>query len=181
MKKEGLEPVRETYFVSSVASGKKEETRKESNPLSSRAAIRFPFFRSFLRILPKKRLTKGRHARIFCNAPRKKREKHSWAFSSAGRAPPWHGGGHRFDPDKVHQLKIDRAIARFFHIFLRLSLQEQGKDQNEEPNAEKAGRYVHDGRGPRDIDGASDERPDHVADRNHALSESHHRPAVAVV
>ena len=40
-----------------------------------------------------------------------------WAFSSAGRAPPWHGGGHRFDPDKVHQSKIDRAIARFFHIF----------------------------------------------------------------
>lgn len=28
-----------------------------------------------------------------------------WAFSSAGRAPPWHGGGHRFDPDKVHQIE----------------------------------------------------------------------------
>ena len=98
-----MEPACGTYFVSSVTNGKTEETRKESNPLSSREAIRFPFFGSFLRILPKKRLTKGRHARIFCNAPRKKREKHSWAFSSAGRAPPWHGGGHRFDPDKVHQ------------------------------------------------------------------------------
>ncbi len=23
----------------------------------------------------------------------------SWGYSSAGRAPPWHGGGRRFDPD----------------------------------------------------------------------------------
>ena len=38
-----------------------------------------------------------------------------WAFSSAGRAPPWHGGGHRFDPDKVHQLKhIGRQSPAFF-------------------------------------------------------------------
>ena len=26
-----------------------------------------------------------------------------WAFSSAGRALPWHGRGQRFDPAKVHQ------------------------------------------------------------------------------
>ena len=38
-----------------------------------------------------------------------------WAFSSAGRAPPWHGGGHRFDPDKVHQLKhMGRQSPAFF-------------------------------------------------------------------
>ena len=39
-----------------------------------------------------------------------------WAFSSAGRAPPWHGGGHRFDPDKVHQSYIQGA--KWFPFFV---------------------------------------------------------------
>ena len=44
-----------------------------------------------------------------------------WAFSSAGRAPPWHGGGHRFDPDMIHQLKFTGQLARFFVLFAVLS------------------------------------------------------------
>ena len=27
-----------------------------------------------------------------------------WACGAAGSALPWHGRGHRFDPDQVHQL-----------------------------------------------------------------------------
>ncbi len=38
--------------------------------------------------------------------------RRNWAFSSAGRAPPWHGGGHRFDPDKVHQIDYKSAFLR---------------------------------------------------------------------
>lgn len=35
---------------------------------------------------------------IFLNA-----FQNSWGVSSAGRAPPWHGGGSEFDPRQVHQ------------------------------------------------------------------------------
>jgi hypothetical protein len=38
------------------------------------------------------------------------RELHSpkWACGAAGSALPWHGRGHRFDPDQVHQTQIAR-------------------------------------------------------------------------
>lgn len=42
-----------------------------------------------------------------------KRVSERWAFSSAGRAPPWHGGGHRFDPGKVHQIEIYSMVIEF--------------------------------------------------------------------
>ena len=29
-----------------------------------------------------------------------------WACGAAGSALPWHGRGHRFDPDQVHQLLV---------------------------------------------------------------------------
>jgi hypothetical protein len=32
----------------------------------------------------------------------------SWACGAAGSALPWHGRGHRFDPDQVHQLIINK-------------------------------------------------------------------------
>ena len=29
-----------------------------------------------------------------------------WACGAAGSALPWHGRGHRFDPDQVHQVTL---------------------------------------------------------------------------
>src|ERR1700692_177022 len=33
-----------------------------------------------------------------------------WACGAAGSALPWHGRGHRFDPDQVHQIIRFRII-----------------------------------------------------------------------
>ena len=40
-----------------------------------------------------------RHPRSLCVSSRT-----SWGLSSAGRAPDWQSGGHRFDPDRLHHL-----------------------------------------------------------------------------
>ena len=41
----------------------------------------------------------------WCRASAKKR-----GLSSAGRAPDLHSGGHRFDPDRLHQLSLQNII-----------------------------------------------------------------------
>src|SRR5580692_11311094 len=33
-----------------------------------------------------------------------------WACGAAGSALPWHGRGHRFDPDQVHQSQLNRSV-----------------------------------------------------------------------
>src|SRR5580704_13659139 len=38
-----------------------------------------------------------------------KRTIQLWACGAAGSALPWHGRGHRFDPDQVHQ-KVSRSV-----------------------------------------------------------------------
>src|ERR1017187_1170212 len=40
------------------------------------------------------------------------RELHSpmWACGAAGSALPWHGRGHRFDPDQVHQATLSESM-----------------------------------------------------------------------
>ena len=42
------------------------------------------------------------------------RISHTWGFSSVGRAPALHAGGHRFDPDKLHHLSIRNCSAVLF-------------------------------------------------------------------
>ncbi len=49
----------------------------------------------------------------------------SWAFSSFGRALPWHGRGDRFEPGKVHHLKIRVKNSRFFILANRLTTHTQ--------------------------------------------------------
>src|SRR5664280_870604 len=43
------------------------------------------------------------------------RELHSpmWACGAAGSALPWHGRGHRFDPDQVHQITPPKSVIYF--------------------------------------------------------------------
>lgn len=61
------------------------------------------------------------------------------ACSSAGRALPWHGRGRRFDPDQVHQLKLQNS--KFVTLcqlsfcqlsFCQLTLCQQATDGNSE-------------------------------------------------
>ena len=42
--------------------------------------------------------------------------KLSWAFSSFGRALPWHGRGDRFEPGKVHQTKASEKSGVFVYL-----------------------------------------------------------------
>jgi hypothetical protein len=35
-----------------------------------------------------------------------------WACGAAGSALPWHGRGHRFDPDQVHQITPSKSIIK---------------------------------------------------------------------
>ncbi len=41
-----------------------------------------------------------------------------WACGAAGSALPWHGRGHRFDPDQVHQFKFNHLASRPFRDFV---------------------------------------------------------------
>ena len=50
------------------------------------------------------------------------RISHTWGFSSVGRAPALHAGGHRFDPDKLHHLYIEELLSSSFFI-VRYSFQ----------------------------------------------------------
>src|SRR6188768_2573066 len=50
-----------------------------------------------------------RHPRSLCVSTRT-----SWGLSSAGRAPDWQSGGHRFDPDRLHEISrnVRRPLSR---------------------------------------------------------------------
>lgn len=62
-------------------------------------------------------LTKMGEGFIFLNA-----FQNSWGVSSAGRAPPWHGGGREFDPLTLHQEKANQSPKRRFFCFNRMLL-----------------------------------------------------------
>ena len=79
-----------------------------------------------------------------------------WGFSSAGRAPALHAGGHRFDPDKLHQITINATISGFFyiikqkkdsrlslinclfsHVIIGSDIQDQGNNKKDSHNCNK--------------------------------------------
>ena len=48
-------------------------------------------------------------------------QKPVWGVSSAGRAPPWHGGGREFDPLTLHQT-INKPRFHLGFLFFRTTL-----------------------------------------------------------
>ena len=52
-----------------------------------------------------------------------------WGRSSAGRALEWHSRGHRFDPDRLHQMAEERVF-RFSVIFSK----RKGRERTDSPS-----------------------------------------------
>ena len=50
--------------------------------------------------------TEGKPWFPFLRGATARRVSRRWACSSAGRAPEWHSGGRRFDPDQVHHFEL---------------------------------------------------------------------------
>ena len=48
---------------------------------------------------------------------RKVASRNMWACGAAGSALPWHGRGHRFDPDQVHQYPLQNHLIRYLYLY----------------------------------------------------------------